>query len=171
MNRLVRFGVVIVGYIAACLVASVAEHVRVLHTQGPDAQASSGMYAFGDFLLFITVFGVLALFPTGLALYFLRPFEKFWAVLSFGLLAIAVTGLCTAPTMGLGFTQPTHSALVALAGIGLLSVLTAPLLALAFAIATVLAPAGRWRWILLAATVIEGVLGIFGILSFFMRRL
>jgi hypothetical protein len=60
----------------------------------------------------LIMFGVLALFPTGLALYFLRPFEKFWAVLSFGLLAIAVTGLCTAPTMGLGFTQPLLCALI-----------------------------------------------------------
>jgi hypothetical protein len=35
------------------------------------------MYAFGDLLLFLGVFGVLALFPTGLALYFLfRAFRK-----------------------------------------------------------------------------------------------
>jgi hypothetical protein len=29
------------------------------------------MYAFGDLLLFIGIFGMLALFPTGLGLYFL----------------------------------------------------------------------------------------------------
>jgi hypothetical protein len=46
-------------------------------TQGSIAQASSGMYAFGDLILFIGVFGVLALIPTGLAAYFLlRKFLK-----------------------------------------------------------------------------------------------
>ncbi|SBT03811.1 P7 protein (fragment) [Candidatus Accumulibacter aalborgensis] len=30
------------------------------------------MYAFGDALLFLAVFGVVALFPTGLAIYFWR---------------------------------------------------------------------------------------------------
>jgi hypothetical protein len=127
------------------------------------------MYAFGDLLLFIAVFGILALFPTGLALYFLRPVEKFWAVLSIGFLSIAVIGLCTAPVMGLGFTQPRQSILILVAGIGILSALSAPALALAFGIATLLAPAGRWRWILLAATGIEGMLGIFGLLQFFLR--
>jgi hypothetical protein len=34
-------------------------------------QASSGMSAFGDLVLFVGVFSVLALFPTGLMLYFL----------------------------------------------------------------------------------------------------
>jgi len=170
MNRLAKFGFVIGGFALACLAASVAVQLRLLNTQSPEAQASAGMYAFGDLLLFLRVFGVLVLFPTGLALYFLRPVEKFWVVLSIGFLAIAITGLCSAPTMGLGFSQPAQSILTPLAGIGLLSALAAPLLALVFAAATVLAPAGRWKWILLAATVIEGVVGIFGFLNFFVQR-
>jgi hypothetical protein len=49
------------------------------------------MYAFGDSYLFIAVFGVLALVPTGALLYYLRPYRRFWVVLAgFGLvLAIA----------------------------------------------------------------------------------
>jgi len=58
---------VIGGYVAACFLASGVVYVWELFTQGPIAQASSGMYAFGDLLLFIVIFGVLALIPTGLA--------------------------------------------------------------------------------------------------------
>jgi peptidoglycan biosynthesis protein MviN/MurJ (putative lipid II flippase) len=71
MSRLAKVGLVIGGYVVACLIASAVVYVWELFTQGPIAQASSGMYAFGDLLLFIGVFGGLALIPTGLAGYFL----------------------------------------------------------------------------------------------------
>ena len=71
MSRLAKLGLVIGGYVMACLVASGAVYVYQLFTQDAAAQASAGMYAFGDFILFVGIFGVLALFPTGLALYFL----------------------------------------------------------------------------------------------------
>ena len=54
------------------------------------------MYAFGDALLFVAVFGVLEVFPTGLALYFFRSSRWFWIALSITALAIAVTGLLAA---------------------------------------------------------------------------
>ena len=71
MSRLAKLGLVIGGYVMACLVASGAVYVNGLFTQNAVAHASSGMYAFGDLILFVGVFGTLALFPTGLALYFL----------------------------------------------------------------------------------------------------
>lgn len=71
MSTLAKVGLVIGGYVAVCLIASGVVYVWELISQGPIAQASSGMYAFGDLLLFIGVFGVLALIPTGLAVYFL----------------------------------------------------------------------------------------------------
>ena len=71
MSGLMKLGLVIGGYVAACIAASGIVYIYGLFTQDPAAQASSGMYAFGDLLLFIAVFGILALFPTGLALYFL----------------------------------------------------------------------------------------------------
>ena len=71
MSRLAKVGLVAGGYLAACLIASGVVYVWELFSQGAVAQASSGMYAFGDLLLFIGVFGVLALIPTGLAVYFL----------------------------------------------------------------------------------------------------
>jgi len=71
MNRLVKPGLVIGGYILACLLAWAAVSINQLFTQNAAAQASAGMSAFGDLILFIVVFSFLMLFPTGLALYFL----------------------------------------------------------------------------------------------------
>ena len=88
-----RVGVVAAGYLAAFLVACAAVGVRLATRSGPDAQASSGMYAFGDALLFTGVFGVLALLPTGAALFFLRPYRRFWVALSALGLGAAMTGL------------------------------------------------------------------------------
>jgi len=64
-------GLVTSGYVAACLIASGSVYVYQLFTQDATSQASAGMFAFGDLILFVGIFGVLALFPTGLALYFL----------------------------------------------------------------------------------------------------
>jgi uncharacterized transporter YbjL len=75
MSRLTKIGFVLGGYVAACLLASGVVYVYELLTQDATAQASSGMYAFGDLILFVVTFGVLALFPTGLALFYL--FRKF----------------------------------------------------------------------------------------------
>jgi len=76
MSKLATLSLVIGGYIVACLLAGGAVYVYQLFTQSPAAQASAGMYAFGDLLLFIVLFGVLALLPTGVALYFLLRSSK-----------------------------------------------------------------------------------------------
>ncbi|MBI5248978.1 MAG: hypothetical protein HY912_05735 [Desulfomonile tiedjei] len=100
-------GAVLAGYLTAFLLASGAVHYQQLQTLGdPQAQASSGMYAFGDAILFMFVFGVVALFPTGLALYFLRPFRSFWTALSIASLALAVTGMVAASVIALASSQP-----------------------------------------------------------------
>ena len=70
MSRLSKAGLVIGGYILACLIASGVVYVNGLFTQNAATQASSGMYAFGDLILFISACGFFALIPTGLAIYF-----------------------------------------------------------------------------------------------------
>jgi hypothetical protein len=71
MSRLAKLGLVIGGYVEAGLSASVIVFVWQLYTQDASAQASAGMYAGGDLLLFMGVFGLFALIPTGLAVYLL----------------------------------------------------------------------------------------------------
>jgi hypothetical protein len=47
------------------------------------------LFAFGDDLLFLGVFGVAAVVPSGAALFFLRPYRTFWLGLSVAALVVA----------------------------------------------------------------------------------
>jgi hypothetical protein len=147
----------------ALLAACAAVYYRLLHTQGPEAQASAGMYAFGDLIIFVAVFGGLALFPTGLALYFLRPFKKFWTVLSTASLALAATAPVAALVMLLALSQQPNdeSALFLLAGLGCWRMFAAPLLTPVFILAAFIAPTRLSGWVLVAAAAIEGVIGAY----------
>jgi hypothetical protein len=71
MKPWAKTGLVIGGYMLACLVASAAVYVNGLLTPADVKLASSGMTAFGDLILFMGSFGFCALFPTALGIYFL----------------------------------------------------------------------------------------------------
>jgi hypothetical protein len=151
MTRLSKLGVVLAGYVAAFLVASVAFYVLTRFRVQPDA--SGGMQAFGDSLLFIGLFAVLALVPSALAFYFLRPFPNFWTALSVASMALAVTGPVAAAMVGR--TQKSPGAELLFGFFGLLRILGAPVLGFGFLISAVIAPRGRSRWVLVSAAVIE----------------
>ena len=168
MKALVKFGVVLAGYAVAVLVAGVAVEVRVAHTSGPDAQASAGMYAFGDGLLFVAVFSVVALLPTGLALFFLRPYRWFWTALSITGLAIAVTGVLAVSVCILASYWALRGLPLELCeALALLRTLTAPLLAGAFVLSGAIAPNRTSRWTLLSTAGIEGAVATYAVLQWF----
>jgi hypothetical protein len=156
MKSSLKVTVVAGGYAAAFLAASAAVAIRMATTMGPDAQAAGGMYAFGDSVVFVAVFGVLALVPTGAALYFLRPYRRFWMVLSLLCLAVAVTGLTAAILFAVG-RNATPSPLATWAGLSVLRILVAPLLALTFLVCALFTPHRSPRFAFLAATAIEAV--------------
>lgn len=54
------------------------------------------MFDFGDSLLFLAVFAVAAVAPSGIALYFLRPYPMFWVALALVALAVAATAAAAA---------------------------------------------------------------------------
>jgi hypothetical protein len=161
MKPVFKVTVVASGYIAALLLASAVVAIRLANTNGPDAQASSGMYAFGDALLFVAVFGVSALVPTGAALFFLRPYRHFWKMLSAAGLAVALTGIAAAIVFALG-RHATPSPLATWAGLSVLRILVAPLLALTFLVCTVFSPHASSRIALLAATAMETAVSVYG---------
>jgi hypothetical protein len=169
MNALVKFGAVLAGYVVAVLIASAAVAVRIANTNGPEADASSGMYAFGDGLLFIAVFSAVALLPTGLGLWFLRPFRWFWVVLSVTAVMIAGMAILSASVYALAacLPLPRESPLMVSAALAVLRMLAAPPLAAAFLVAGVLAPSWASRWALLAAAGIEGVAAAYAVLHWF----
>jgi hypothetical protein len=168
MNGLIKTGIVLAGYATALLAACAAVAVRLNHTQGPDAQASSGMYAFGDSILFMFVFGVVALFPTGLALYFLRLFRPFWTAISIISLALAVTGIAAASVIAFASSWPLHEPRWVIAEfLAVLLMFAAPLLAAAFILSAFIAPTQRSRWALLGAAAIEGMVSTYAFFHWF----
>jgi hypothetical protein len=153
MKPVSKVSLVVAGYIIAILLAVAAVALRIVFTYGPDAQASSGMYAFGDALLFVAVFGVSALFPTGAALFFLRSYPRFWITLSVLAVGLAATALA-AVLYELARHGPA-SPPAAWSVFSILRVLVTPLFALAFGLCAILSPYRYPRLALVAATVME----------------
>jgi hypothetical protein len=127
------------------------------------------MYAFGDGLLFVAVFSAVALFPTGLALCFLRPCRWFWVALSVTALAIAGTSIMAVAVYAVAgcLTLPRESPLMIGAALAVLRMLAAPPLAAAFALAGVISPSRTSRRALLVAAGIEGAVAAYAVLHWF----
>lgn len=143
-----KIGIVLVGYVLALLVALAVSHIRAENTP---ASASQGMSAFGDLILFLGVFGLLALVPTALLLFFLRPFAGFW--IGFGVLCLALT--LAGPLTEIAntiihltgdFRSPTADVLSLL---GLFYVFGSPLFFLGLLVIALVAPSGRPRLLML----------------------
>lgn len=114
------------------------------------------MYAFGDAVLFVAVFGVAALVPTAAAFFFLRPYRPFWTGLSALGVAVAVTGIAAVILFAVG-RHAAPSPLATWAAFAVLRILVAPVLAL-----TIFAPHRSARPALLAATVTEAAVSAYG---------
>ena len=158
MRPVVKVGLVVAGYVVAFLVAFAVVAIRVAATSGPDRQAYSVMYGFGDDLLFLAVFGVVAVPPTSAALFFLRPYRSFWLVLSVVALCIATTGLAALIDYVAPRTAHASSILQAWSALAGLRILGAPLFALAFLLSGLFAPNRSSRIALLVATAIEAAI-------------
>ena len=146
---------VALGYAAAFGLACMAMAAHQAILDPADPQASGGMQAFGDLLLFVGVFGVASLLPTGLALYWLRQHQGFWqAISSLGLL-LALTGVAAALLHAVGRHVAPHSVLGALAAFSVLRLLLSPLCALALGLGSLLTAFTAQRRLLLLATALE----------------
>ncbi|MGA2605375.1 MAG: hypothetical protein ABSG14_14230 [Verrucomicrobiia bacterium] len=169
MNRLLKLGLVLAGYAAALLVTCAAFYVRGLLMRPDTSQASAGMQAFADLILFVGMFGFLSLAPTALALYFLRSHVRFWTLFSILCLAFAFTGPVAAVLI-----KPSWGAMEIFK---IPRILGAPLLCLAFLISAIIAPPCGCRpcaltrrfskWPLLAAALIEGAVSAYAFLCLF----
>jgi hypothetical protein len=160
-SYLKKVGVVAAGYIAAVVIAAAVVALRIKFLSGPDEEASSGMHAFGDALLFVTVFSVCALVPNGAALFFLRSYRRFWSVFSTLGLAVAVTGVAAAVIFHVG-RYATDEPLVTWVTFSVLRILVAPLLALTFPVCAAFSPYRFARFTLLAAAAMEAAVSAYG---------
>jgi len=150
-----KVGLVATGYVGAFLVASAIVAIYIASTSGPDRQTYGAMYAFGDDLLFLGVFAVAAVPPTGATLFFLRSYRTFWRVLSIMALSVAATGLAAFIAYMAARTANAGSILHGWSGPASLRILVAPPLALAFFLSSLFAPNRRFRIALFLATLIE----------------
>jgi hypothetical protein len=76
MKPLLKITIVAGGYLVAFLVAYAAVAIHAALTINSAAQASAGMSAFGDLVLFVVVFIAVALLPTGALLFFVFAKRK-----------------------------------------------------------------------------------------------
>ena len=159
MKTVSKVGLVIGGYIAAFGIAWTVDYV--LGRLNTSADPNGGMQAFGDMLRFLGLFAVLALFPTVLALYFLRPVEKFWDIFSIAALVIAATGPVAEVMMGRHHLPP--FIMFPVGSLGLLKILGSPLFCIGFAICALISPSRIARWRLLGAAGIEFVVIVYGV--------
>lgn len=135
--------------------------MRVALTSGPDRQTSGGMYAFGDGTLFIAVFGVCALVPTGGALFFLRPHYAFWAMLAGSSFLLAVSGVASAVIFAVERHAP-PSYWATWAAFSVVRILISPIFALMFLLCAVVSPKRSFRIAFIAATVMEAAVSAYG---------
>lgn len=155
MTKNVKVALIVAGYVAAAIVASIAVSIRISMTNGPMEQAESGMYAAGDMFLFIFVFGLLALAPTGAALFLLRQVRTLWTVLSVAAIAVAATGLTEFVLYVASHDAGGPSIVVTLAALAPLRLIIAPLIALVFLLSAMIAPYRSPRLALLSAALVE----------------
>jgi hypothetical protein len=152
-----KVGLVVGGYVLALLFAggSVAAYISLMDS--PDRQASSGMSAFSDALLFLALFGAAAVPPTGAALYFARPYHAFWRALSVAAIAITTTGLAAVGVLFADWVSGASAGapLESWSPYAVLRILVAPLVALAFLLSGLFAPLRPAKVILWGATFIE----------------
>ena len=159
MNAWIKAGAVLAGY---CLAIFVAAGVVVVHytlTDGPEAEAESGMRAAGDVFLFIAIFGAMAVVPTVMALRFLRGSGWFWRALAGLALVVACAGIAACVVFGLERLRPfgaPDDALASWAGLAVIPMLLSPFVAGGFGLAWLMAPPSGARRLLLLATIVEG---------------
>src|SRR5215475_5976946 len=170
MRALAKVGLVAAGYMGAFALASAVVAAHIADTSGADRQLYGAMFSFGDDLLFLAVFGVAAVVPFGTALFFLRPYNSFWRVLSRNALVVAATAVAMFFTYLAPNPSDVHGAATAvLAFAGLMRTLISPFFALGCLVATVIVPDRRPRLALLLATAIEGSVFAWIALTWFLR--
>lgn len=152
-----RIGLILGGYAAALVAAVLAIFVYASMTSGPDRDASSGMYAFADALIFVLVFSAGSIAPTGLLLYFLRAFAAPWRIFSSVGLAVSITGLFAA--MSIAQQDLASGAWSMLAAP---RVLVAPLLAGSFVFVGMFSPSRPCQRWLFTAAVVECLTSAYG---------
>jgi len=120
------------------------------------------MAAFGDLSLFVSIFFVTALIPSGLGLCFLRAYRPFWIAISGLGITIALTGLVAAILVAISNHLVAPAVLGDWAALSVLRILAAPLFAITFLASALLSPYRIPRLALLTAFSFEIAVSAYG---------
>jgi len=156
LRPLGEIALVVVGYALAFEVARAALHrAEARSATALDAQASPGMYAFAEIVMFLGVLFAAGALPTGAAFFFLlrraRPDGWLWRALSAVAIPLACTGLASCLGCAIDPRIFGPFMLLALARGALSPPLVCALVAAAFA-----APDPRARRRIVVAAAVEG---------------
>ncbi len=165
ISPLAKISLVCGGYVLALIAAwAIADIYDALSP--PDV--SSGMQAGADLIVFLAVFGFMAVIPSGAALWLLRPYPRFWSLMSILSLAFAAAGLA-----GLGvyiLNPPSSSPFAIWAALFVLRVFVAPGFAVAMMVAAFLSPS-RWpRIAFLSSAAAECGICVYVFFNWFISR-
>jgi hypothetical protein len=147
---------VLVGYLLAIVIAYVGVEIYIALTPNVDRVGEAGMTGFGDSLVFLGVFAMASLPATGAALYFLRDQRTFWRVASVLAAVFAAGAIAALFAILMPRATPPVTWFDFLVDLSPIRLLIAPLFAMAFLLAGILA---RWPWArvtLLGAGAVEG---------------
>ena len=142
---------VVAGYAAAMTASWLAVRAYIALTPGVDRVGAGGMTAFGDSMAFLAILAVLSAPVTGLALYYLRPYRRFWQFAAAAALPITATALFAL----LGSLPAFRASEWAM--FSPIRVLLAPMFGLAFVIFAVFCPLRAARRAFIAATAVAGI--------------
>jgi hypothetical protein len=156
MNRWKQLALVLGGYVLAVAAGVVAVVLYDRSFSPADSQAMGGMIAGGEMFLGAAVFGLVALVPTGLALWFSRGYPRLWSVFSIIGPTFALAGLAMViTTMATRGAVPTVPLLALAEFLGIVQMFASPLCFVAFLLFAALAPARHLRSRMLAGAAIE----------------
>jgi len=154
-----QIATVVAGYGIAILAGIMAARMYDARVSALPYDTSGGMYAGGEMLSSLGAFLVVSLFPTLLALWFLRRNERFWNAIAVASVAFAAAGLVAVLMPLITRSDARHVVLALLGLLALSQLLGMPLWSVAFALFALLAPTPPVRRKLLVAVGIELVIG------------
>jgi hypothetical protein len=155
MNRWLGVAAVLAGYLLALAAGGVAGWWYDVRVSSLPYDTSGGMYAAGQAMAALGTFLAVSLLPTGLALWFLRPYPRFWKGAAVAALAFAGAGLLAVLSPLVIRAQPTTIPLALLSLVQLAHLLGSPLWIAGLALFAILSPAGPARRLLVAALGVE----------------
>ena len=151
LSSRLQFAIVVAGYAAVLLVSAVLVYARHIQALNHPADASGGMWAFGDWMLALFIVGLLMI-PTFLLALFTRKSETAYTRYSQALVGVSLT----APiSVGMFFIPAVSQGSSLLGWFCMYRVLVSPLVVVGLAVSRLMARFGRAKRLVSYSLLVE----------------